>query len=162
MFSNNTGPSSLIENEGRINYGVMFDELKGLYQGIKFGGYELKKWKHFGFNLSNINQIKFTSQLPTKVPSFYKGYFNIDEVADTFLNPSGFKKGVALNNGFNVGRYWINKTQLTLYVTQYFLHKDQNEIVVFEIESQADFAGTMSFDNIPQIDVKFSKIVNKQ
>lgn len=144
----------LVENQGRINYGDTFFEKKGLIDGVKLNNVELLNWDHFGFNLSNVDKIKFRSELPTKVPAFYRGYFEVDEVADTFLNPTGFKKGMALINGKNIGRYWLEKPQLTLYVPQQFLKKGQNELVVFEIESQADEVGTMSFDDKPQIDVK--------
>ena len=54
-----------------------------------------------GFNLTNINDLKFTSTLPTKVPAFYKAYLNVDEVADTFINPTGWAHGFVFVNGFN-------------------------------------------------------------
>lgn len=149
----------LVENEGRINYGGMFDEVKGLYQGVKLDDVELKNWNHFGFNWSNVNEIKFTSDLPTKVPAFYKDYFDVDEVADTFLNPTGFTKGVAFINGFCIGRYWLIKPQLTLYVPQNLLHKGQNELVILELESQSSSISTMSFDDVQQIDIKSPKKV---
>lgn len=73
-------------------------------------------WYQYGFNLTNINEIKFTSKIPTKVPSLYKGYFNVDEVADTYLNSTGFVKGVPFINGNGIGRYWLKDPQLTLNV----------------------------------------------
>ena len=144
----------LVENEGRICYDAMFNELKGLYQGVKLDNQELTNWNHYGFNLSNINELKFSSNLPTKVPSFYKGYFQVDEVGDTFLNPTGFTKGMAFVNCNNIGRYWLMKPQLTLYAPQSFLHEGKNELVIFELESQSDTIATMSFDDEPQIDIK--------
>lgn len=142
----------LVENMGRINYGADLDQKKGIVDGATVDNYWVYNWYQYGFNLTNVNDIQFTSELPTKVPSFYKGYFNVDEVADTYLNPTGFQKGIVFINGNNIGRYWLKGPQLTLYVPQYFLHKGQNEIIIFETESQADSVGTMSFDDTPVID----------
>ena len=42
--------------------------------------------------------------------SFWVGHFRLPcsekEAKDTFLRMDGWKKGVALVNGFNLGRYW--------------------------------------------------------
>lgn len=43
------------------------------------------------------------------VPGFYEGRFTIDKlngVEDTYLSLSGWSKGIAFVNGFNVGRFW--------------------------------------------------------
>ena len=106
-----------------------------------------------GFNLSNIKQLKFDNILVTKVPAFYRAYFEVDEVADTFLNPTGWIHGTVFINGFNIGRYWIVGPQLTLYVPQHILKKGLNELIVFEYESQFDTVPTMSFDDVHQIDI---------
>ncbi|KAK8881118.1 hypothetical protein M9Y10_003847 [Tritrichomonas musculus] len=143
----------LVENLGRINYGGDFVEYKGLIENPTLDNENIKHWGQFGFNLTNIANLKYSSTLPTKVPAFYRGHFNVDVVADTFLNPTGFTKGSVFINGNNIGRYWTIGPQLTLYVPQYFLHQGENEIVIFETESQADSIGTMSFDDKPNIDI---------
>lgn len=45
----------------------------------------------------------------TKEPAFYAGSFSIDSidhVKDTYLSFSGWGKGIAFVNDFNIGRYW--------------------------------------------------------
>ncbi|KAK8866542.1 Beta-galactosidase-1-like protein [Tritrichomonas musculus] len=145
----------LVENQGRFNYGYDFVEFKGITDGVLIDDKEVTGWTMTGFNLTNYNDIKYTQgNLPTKVPSFYRGTFNVDEVADTFLNPTGFSKGIAIVNGNIIGRYWANVSpQRTLYCPKFFLHPGENELVIFEVESQADSVGTMSFDDVHQIDV---------
>ncbi|KAK8891262.1 Beta-galactosidase-1-like protein [Tritrichomonas musculus] len=143
----------LVENMGRLNYGGEFFEKKGITNGVKLDGEAVTGWTMTGFNLSNINQLKFTKDLPTKVPSFYKGYFNVDEVADTFLNPTGWVRGTVFVNGFNIGRYWTVGPQLTLYIPKYLLKQGQNEIIVFDYESQFDSVPTMTLDAVHQIDI---------
>lgn len=144
----------LVENQGRFNYGYDFVEFKGVTEGVLLDDVEVKGWTMTGFNLTNNQDIKFTKgNLPTKVPSFYRATFNVDEVADTFLNPTGFTKGVAIINGNIIGRYWLVKPQLTLYCPKYFLHKGENELIIFEVEDQKDTVSTMQFDDIANINV---------
>lgn len=42
----------------------------------------------------------------TEGPSFYRGWLDVDEPADTFVSLRGWSKGVFFINGFNLGRYW--------------------------------------------------------
>ena len=49
----------------------------------------------------------------TRGPAFYAGRFNVvkDQIKDTFLSLNGWGKGIAIVNGFNVGRFWpVNHT----------------------------------------------------
>ena len=141
-----------VENQGRNCYGNTFVEYKGLPGGVKLDGKDVTGWTMTGFNLSNIQDVKFTNNLPTKVPSFYRATFNVDVPEDTFLNPKDFKKGVAFVNGFNLGRYWTVGPQITLYCPKPVLKAGENELIIFEIDSQSDTVGTMSFDDVAQID----------
>ncbi|OHT07345.1 Beta-galactosidase [Tritrichomonas foetus] len=144
----------LVENQGRFNYGYDFVEFKGITEGVKLDGVDVTGWTMTGFNLTNNQDIKFKSgDLPVKVPSFYRATFQVDEVADTFVNPKGFSKGVAIVNGNIIGRYWTVGPQLTLYCPKPFLHKGENELIIFEAESQNDNVGPMSLDAEPQIDI---------
>ena len=143
----------LVENQGRFNYGYDFVEFKGITDGVKLDDVAVTGWTMTGFNLTNNQDIKFGSTLPTKVPSFYRGTFNVDEVYDTYLNPTGFTKGVAFVNGNNIGRYWLTGPQLTLYCPGPFLHKGENELIIFEVESQEDTVSTMKFDDAPKLDL---------
>ena len=60
--------------------------------------------------------------------------FNVDELADTFIELEGWNKGVVFINGFNLGRYWNEAgPQKTLYIPAPLLHKGENEIIVFEL-----------------------------
>lgn len=147
----------LVENMGRLNYGGDFFEKKGITNNVKLDGYVLKNWKMTGFNLTNINDLKFKSTFAVNVPSFYKTEFVIDsesDIGDTFLNPKGWGRGVVFVNGFNIGRYWTVGPQLTLYIPKYLLKVGKNEIIVFEFEKLFDGSlPSMSLDDVPQIDI---------
>ncbi|OHS97329.1 Beta-galactosidase [Tritrichomonas foetus] len=143
----------LVENMGRLNYGYDFWEKKGITDGVKLGDEEVTGWTMTGFNLTNIGELKFTSTLPTKVPSFYKAKFTVDELGDTFINPTGWIRGTVFVNNYNIGRYWNIGPQLTLYIPKYLLKVGENEIIVFDYESQFDSVPTMSLDDVHQIDI---------
>lgn len=144
----------LVENQGRVNFGNQFFEKTGLITNVTLDGAIVTEWDMTTFNLNNIKDAKFTSTLPVSTPSFYRGTFNVDEPADTFLNPTGFNKGVAFINGFHIGRYWVGHApQLTLYVPSHLLVKGENELIIFDSEA-VDSVSTMQFDKVHQIDVK--------
>ena len=55
---------------------------------------------------------------------------------DTFLAMTGWTKGIAWINGFNLGRYWESLgPQKTLYIPAPRLQKGANELVVLEMHS---------------------------
>ena len=56
---------------------------------------------------------------------------------DTFLDPTGWTKGVAFVNGFNLGRYWpAMGPQVTLYVPRTVLRcgTSSNQLILLELE----------------------------
>jgi beta-galactosidase len=68
------------------------------------------------------------------MPTFYKGYFNITEVADTWIAVTrSFTKGVVWINRFNLGRYWDIGPQQNLYIPAPLLKRGVNELVIFEL-----------------------------
>jgi beta-galactosidase len=142
----------LVENQGRLNYGGQFVEFKGLVAGVKIDGRPVQGWANYGFNLSRIRTVPFSKTLPVGMPAFYRAVFNVDLVADTFLNPTGFTKGVAFVNGFNIGRYWTIGPQLTLFVPSQLLVVGDNELIVFEEENLSPTMA-MSFDSVHQISI---------
>ena len=143
----------LVENGGRTNFGWDFVDRKGLDDNITINKVIIKNWKMSTIPLNSTKGIKFTSSLPVGIPSFYRGTFNVDEVADTYFNPTGLNKGSVFINGFNIGRYWVKKPQLTLFVPAEILVKGENEIIVFETR-EITSVPTVSFDDKPQINIK--------
>jgi beta-galactosidase len=142
----------LVENQRRINFGNEFVEYKGLVDDVVIDGKMQLGWKQDGFNLKNISRLVYQEELPKGEPGFYRGYFNVDQVEDTFLNRWGLVKGVAFVNGFNIGRYWTIRPQLTLYVPRHLLIVGRNELVIFEQESIQDVTQA-SFDDKHQISI---------
>ncbi|PAV31145.1 beta-galactosidase [Virgibacillus profundi] len=124
----------LVENMGRINYGPLMNDPKGITQGVRFAYQFLFDWEMYSLPLDNLEKLSFdeADAGTGEGPAFYKGTFQVDEIGDTFVELPGWKKGVVFVNGFNLGRYWEIGPQKTLYIPGPLLKKGENEIIVFE------------------------------
>jgi hypothetical protein len=74
---------------------------------------------------------------------FFKGTFDLANAVDTFLDLSGYQKGLVWVNGHNLGRYWNIGPQSRLYCPAGFLKRGANDIVVLDLHQlrPADVAG---------------------
>lgn len=129
--------SILVENLGRLNFGkYLNDNKKGITKMVTFNNQEVKSWKMFGFPFENVAKLKFRKAKAAErfeAPTIRRGYFNLKETADTYLDLSAFGKGSVWINGHHIGRYWNVGPQQTLYVPAPWLKKGKNEIVIFEM-----------------------------
>jgi beta-galactosidase len=141
----------LVENMGRATAGSAMSELKGIMKGVQIAGKALTGWEHFAFNFSKIHNVGFGDTVHWGKPGFYRAVFKVDEIGETFLNPSGWTKGVAFINGFNIGRYWTRGPQITLYVPSALLKVGDNELIVFDADTTGTSVRTMSFDSVHQL-----------
>ena len=141
----------LVENMGRINYGAYVADRKGL-SSVKLWEQQIFHWDITTLPMENFSalQYKMVSNILTDKPSFYKGTVFVDEVADTFIKPLGFSKGFILINGFNVGRYYnAAGPQKTLYVPKFWLHKGENEIIIFDSDGAQSLE--TEFVDVPEL-----------
>jgi beta-galactosidase len=125
----------LVENMGRINYGQYLKDPKGITEGVRFGQQFLYDWTIHTLPLEDLTGLDYKTLVSAAAnePAFYLGKFEVDELADTFLNVAGWTKGVAYINGFNLGRYWSAGPQGTLYIPGPLLKRGANELVLFEL-----------------------------
>ncbi|XP_025209097.1 beta-galactosidase-like isoform X2 [Melanaphis sacchari] len=134
--------SILIENQGRINYGSFMEDRKGIFEPVTLGNYVLGPWKMIAYPLNETSWLStIEPQKYAVLPAFYKTQFTLPDSLtkplDTYLDVSGWKKGVAFVNGINIGRYWPSAgPQITLYVPATFLIPPPglNTIVMLELE----------------------------
>ncbi|SFS57459.1 beta-galactosidase family protein [Paenibacillus sp. BC26] len=124
----------LVENMGRINYGPYMKDPKGITEGVRLGQQFLYHWTIRPLPLDDLRKLVYhESSVKQEQPTFYKGSFQVDEAADTFLALSGWTKGVVYVNGFNLGRYWEIGPQQTLYIPAPLLREGANELIIFEL-----------------------------
>ena len=119
----------LVENMGRINFGELLGETKGINGSVLVScGVHLYHWENLPLD---IDLEKASGFNPTSGPAVLKGTFRAEENKDTFLDMRGMSKGYVTVNGFHLGRYWNVGPQYTLYVPGELLKKE-NEIRIFE------------------------------
>lgn len=129
--------------------------IQGIINNVTLNGVTLTNWEMNLLPLdrkklpNSLRQLKYkrAKRLTKAVASskgsmtFWQGDFKacVDGTPrDTFLDMSGWNKGVAFINGFNLGRYWPDMgPQVTLYVPAPILTtncSDTNTLILFEQE----------------------------
>ncbi|OPA80502.1 beta-galactosidase [Paenibacillus selenitireducens] len=134
--------SVLVENLGRVNYGPYMRDRKGITEGARYGFQFLSDWTTYTLPLTDLSGLVFGTLSEQSEPSFFRGTLTVDEPCDTFLNMTGWTKGVVFINGFNLGRYWDIGPQKALYVPGPLLKQGDNEIVIFELHGSSEAAVT--------------------
>lgn len=129
--------SILMENMGRVNFGLMMDkQRKGIDHAVQINGHQHLNWTHFPLPLDNLENLDFSLGWKSGVPAFYRFETEIDQIGDTFVDLEGWGKGCVVVNGFNIGRFWEIGPQKRLYLPGPLLRKGRNEIIVFETEGK--------------------------
>ena len=150
----------LVEAMGRINFGRAIKDYKGITDKVTLETtvdghevtYDLKNWKIIGYEdtyeavsssfdiWENGNegfverrQGVLENRYDSSNKGYYRGYFNLKKVGDTFLNMENWGKGQVWVNGHAVGRFWSIGPQQTLYVPGCWLKKGKNEVIVLDI-----------------------------
>ena len=139
----------LIEAMGRINFGRAIKDYKGITESVTLStdkdGHELiwnlKRWNIFTIPDSYAAAKKALdtakrdslTKMVFKGSGYYRGYFNLKRVGDTFLNMENWGKGQVYVNGHAIGRFWSIGPQQTLYVPGCWLKKGKNEVVVLDV-----------------------------
>ncbi|MGV3614479.1 MAG: beta-galactosidase [Fimbriimonas sp.] len=127
----------VVEGLSRVNFGSLIPtERKGLEGPVTLGGTPITRWEHIFMELAPPkrlwNKSKNLARNAGVDMAFFRGYVDVKEVGDTFLDMRGFGKGFVWLNGRNLGRFWSIGPQQTLYVPAPWLKKGRNEIVVFD------------------------------
>ena len=157
----------VVENQGRVAFGKFLVDPKGIVEGeVTLSGREAHDWDMVAIPLDDEVKMRSFAQASVTSPSssvcenhskfkrmsFWRGTFKVPEAnpADTFLSFPGWSKGVAIVNGFNLGRYWPDAgPQKTLYLPGPVLHGNNatNTIVILEqdmakcLDENGDFSG---------------------
>ena len=129
----------LIENMGRVNYGHKFladTQRKGIRTGVCKDLHFLLDWQQYPLPLENTENIDFSKGWQPQQPAFYAFDFEMKALKDTYLDLSGFGKGVAFVNGVNIGRFWNVGPTLSLYIPHSLLKEGSNRIIIFETEGE--------------------------
>ena len=147
----------LTENMGRVNYGPMLRDRKGI-RGVRF---EIQKacyqfhfgWDMYALPMEDLSALTYEAvqDAPITAPVFLRGKLKLsDTPKDTFVSLDGFTKGIVIVNGIHIGRYFNTAgPQKTLYLPAPYLHTGDNEIIVFE--SDGVTTPVISFHDTPTL-----------
>ncbi len=128
----------LVENMGRVNYGIRLKDRKGLVGDINLFDIEYNVYaKIFGFDVYSIELDRlpevYDKKAQENAPALYKYEFTAEELTDTVLRLDGFTRGVVFLNGFNLGRHWtVEHSENKLYIPAPLLKEGVNELIVFD------------------------------
>jgi len=140
----------LVEGMGRINFGRAIKDYKGIIGKVtllaEIDNNEVtwtpRIWNNVmipdGYEnaVTALSFDKIKRDRPTDLDTgrgYYRGYFTLKKVGDTFLNFETWGKGQVWVNGHAMGRIWSIGPQQTLYVPGCWLNKGKNEIIVLDI-----------------------------
>ena len=129
----------LTENMGRVNYGHKFladTQRKGIRTGVCKDLHFLLNWQQYPLSFENTENIDFSKGWQPEQPAFYAFDFEMKALKDTYLDLSGFGKGLAFVNGVNIGRFWNVGPTLSLYIPHSLLKEGHNRIIIFETEGE--------------------------
>jgi len=139
----------LVEGMGRINFSQYLIDRKGITDRVTLNGMTLMNWEIVNLPLNGgyLAGLRYGKDKPGRPAAFFKGSFTLETPADTYLDLTGWKKGVVWVNGHNLGRYWEIGPQKRLYCPAPFLVKGRNEIVVFDLHQTVP-AGVRGFKTL--------------
>ncbi|HBF34911.1 TPA: beta-galactosidase [Candidatus Sumerlaeota bacterium] len=134
----------LVEAMGHVNFGPEIHDRKGLQGPVQvLTGNTTStlegKWQVFPLRLDDamLGGLKWKSK-SAKGPSFWRGSFNVEKPADTFLDLGKWGKGVIWVNGHCLSRFWnIGPTQ-TAYMPGAWLKPGKNEIIILDLLGPAE------------------------
>ena len=127
----------LVEAMGRINYGPRLLDRKGITERVTLNNVTLMGWDVYPLPMDEdyLARLRFIRRPADRPANFFRGTFDLAQVGDTYLDMSGWTKGVVWVNGRNLGRYWKIGPQKRLFCPAPFLRQGTNEIIVFDLHA---------------------------
>ncbi|MFF9815522.1 glycoside hydrolase family 35 protein [Streptomyces sp. NPDC014006] len=128
----------LVENQGRINYGPLLGQGKGILGGVRVERRLVHGWTMYRLPLDEWTARDLAVATAAAPADGRAGLatatLTVGEPADTFLRLPGFGKGFVWVNETLLGRYWDVGPQTTYYVPGPMLRPGENTLTVLELE----------------------------
>ncbi|MFC7306470.1 beta-galactosidase family protein [Streptomyces monticola] len=138
------GPAAVelwVESLGRVNYGPLLAEPKGITGGVLHERQYLHGVRAAGLRLDafedteRVRGLLLSGRAPEGgAAGLYGGSVEVRGAGDAGLELPGFTRGFAWVNGFCLGRYWSAGPQESLYVPGPVLREGMNDVWVLEVE----------------------------
>ncbi|MEV7086498.1 beta-galactosidase family protein [Streptomyces sp. NPDC093085] len=149
------GPASVeiwVESLGRVNYGPLTGEPKGITGGILHHRQYLHGVRARGVRLDAFDDAAAVARIPFRPAGeglaaqerpeeggkgrrgLYRASFTVAGAGDARLTLPSWTRGFVWVNGFCLGRYWSVGPQESLYVPGPVLREGANEVWVLELD----------------------------
>jgi len=131
----------LVEGMGHINFAQEIIDRKGITDRVTLAGMTLMNWQIYPLPLGDA-WVAALARDATRTGTagdiarpgqFFRGTFRLETAADTFIDMSGYRKGVVWVNGHNLGRYWDIGPQKRLFCPAPWLKAGTNEVIVLDL-----------------------------
>lgn len=139
----------LVENMGRVNYSYKLEMQR---KGID-GAVIINRHLHYGWDIRCLDEeamavLTAADPYAEEGPTVSRFSFRVDAGADTWLDMSGWGKGVVLLNGKALGRFWDVGPQRRLYIPAPLFQAGENTLTILETEGRR---GTLCFADQPNL-----------
>lgn len=127
----------LVENSGRVNFTkVVRGERKGITGSVTLNGKAPKHWQIYSLPMNDLSGVRFTSG-PCEGPCFHRTTLTSADPVDTYLDTTSLHKGEVWINERPLGRFWTVGPQHALYLPGPWLKPGKNQIIFFDLLSEA-------------------------
>ncbi|MDL9978326.1 beta-galactosidase [Microbacterium sp. ASV49] len=123
----------VVESLGRINYGPLLGEGKGIIGGVLIERRYVHGWAH---RILPLDAPACTGD--RGADGLAIATFDVSDPADAWLAFPGGAKGMVWLNGFLLGRYWEAGPQVTLYAPRPLWRAGRNEVRVLDTDRLGD------------------------
>lgn len=130
----------VVESMGRVNYGRLVGERKGITGAVLHARQEVHGWTMTPLPLAALPDLRGVPavEADTATPGFRTFEFEAAAPGDTYVDLSGWGKGYVWVNGFALGRYWSVGPQLSLFAPAPVVASGTNTLVVLELDAAGD------------------------
>jgi beta-galactosidase len=129
----------VVESMGRVNYGRLVGERKGITGAVLHSRQEVHGWTMTPLCLAELPALnRLATPAPggdAEAPGFRSFTFDVDAPGDTWVDLSGWGKGYAWVNGFGLGRYWSIGPQLGLFTPAPVVTPGRNTLDLLELDA---------------------------
>lgn len=129
----------LVENMGRVNYGNMDSERKGIGEPLTLGPVALESFHQTLISSESPPEVEYDAiekESRRAGVVLLRARFELDSAVDTWMDMRGFGRGVAWLNGRCLGRYWSVGPSQTLFIPNSWIDTDEaNTLVVMELQN---------------------------
>lgn len=131
----------VVESMGRVNYGRLVGEHKGILGAVLHERQEVHGWQMTAVELPQSPTKALLAQAAQAEPhggkhgAFHSMSFEASGPADGYLDLTGWGKGYVWVNDFCLGRFWDVGPQLSLYLPAPVVVSGTNRVLILELDA---------------------------